>query len=137
MGPQIVQVVLEGTNKSRQGARFLRSRKTLKHKETSSGLDIRFVYVLHCFAFSNFNGVMVARYMFFLVFAVAPNTSRNTKRIDPSKSSERQNGAHSRPSGAKMSPFFILIIHAPLCVHETECSQDPPETPRGLICDDA
>ena len=68
-------------------------------------------------------------------FAVAPNTSRNTRRIGPSKFSGRQNGTLNRPSGAQMAPLFILI-RAPLCVHETECSHDTPQTPRGCIFDD-
>ena len=63
--------------------------ETLKRVKTPSGSDLRVVYVLRCFAFSNLSGIMVTNKKFFLVFAVAPSTSRNTERIGPSKSSGR------------------------------------------------
>ena len=49
--------------------RFLASiLKTLKHEETPSGLGIRFVHVLRCFAFSNLCGTVVKRKSVFSCF---------------------------------------------------------------------
>ena len=90
--------------------------ETLKREETPSGLDLRFVYVFRCL-YSNFSSTGVKKYMIFLVFVLAPNT---TERIGPSKSSGRQNGKQNRLSGAKMAPLYILIC-APLCADKTEC----------------
>ena len=62
-----------------QGAHFLRSRKMLQHGETPSCLDLRsFFHVLRSLAFPNFSGTVLNKYIFFLVFALASNTSRNT-----------------------------------------------------------
>ena len=63
IGPQTDQVL---PNVSRSV--FWRSRKTLKHAETPSGLDLRSFHVLCCFAFSNFSVTAVNKYMIFLIF---------------------------------------------------------------------
>ena len=51
--------------------------ETLKHQGAPSGLDLRFAYDLHSFAFSNLRGTVVTKYMIFLVFASASIRSRN------------------------------------------------------------
>ena len=81
------------------------TRETLKHRETPSGLDLRFVYDFRCFTFFNLSGSVVTKYMICLVFVTAPKTLRNASRIDPSKPSGRQNGIQNQASGAKMEPF--------------------------------
>ena len=87
------------------GCSLLALRKTLKQEETSSG-GLRVVYVLRSLSFSNFSDTVIERYEIVLVFAVAPHTSRNTKRIGISKSSGHQNGTQNRPSGAKSIQFL-------------------------------
>ena len=59
-----------------------------------------------CRAFSKFSGTVVKNYMICIVCSVAQNTSRNTKRIGPSKSSGRQSGTRNRPSVSKSIQFI-------------------------------
>ena len=88
-----------------------------KCRETPSGLNLRFVYVLRCFAFSKDSDTVVKKCLFFLVVAVAPNTSRNTEQINPPKSSGRQNGTQVdqvAPNSAKRNEhganYFFLFV---------------------------
>ena len=82
-----------------------RESEKLKHRERPSGLGIRFVNVLSCYAFSSFSGTVVTKYMILLVFVTAPTTLSKTARIEPSKSNGRQNWIQHRPSGAQHLHF--------------------------------
>ena len=82
---------------------FQRSRKMLKHWQTQVDwtfvLFVSFV-VLHFLILA----VQLWRNRIVLVFAVAPNTSRSTKRIGPSKSSVGQTGIPNRQKSSKGHP---------------------------------
>ena len=45
------------------GSAFFLAHETLKNAETLSGLDLRFVYVFHCFVFSYFRCTLVTKQM--------------------------------------------------------------------------
>ena len=54
-GPINCQLMPKSLSKNSPALLILRSRKTLKHCKTPSGLNRRSFGVFHCFAFSNFN----------------------------------------------------------------------------------
>ena len=77
MGHKINQVAPKTFIVYLYGSTFFPVRETRKHVETSRGLDLRFVYVLHCFTFSNFSDTVITKYMICFIFVIAPNPSRN------------------------------------------------------------
>ena len=80
-------------------------RETLKHRRGPSGLDLFFVCVIRCFAFSNLSGTAATKYNLSNVCRCAKYIE-NTERIGPSKSSGRQNGTPNRPSASKWCSFI-------------------------------
>ena len=76
--PKWIPKSAKSHQKTTPGGHLLRSRKTLKHVDTPSGLNLRSFRVLRGFAFSNFNCTAVKEYMLFRFVAIAPITPRNT-----------------------------------------------------------
>ena len=66
MGHKINQVAPKTFIFDFYGSDFFPVRETLKHVETPSGLDLRFVYVFHYSTFSSFSGTVITKHMIFL-----------------------------------------------------------------------
>ena len=110
-----------GTNNRPSGAKMakpkpysrhivlFRKKKTQIHVETHSGLDFRFFYIFRLLNLFDLSG----KYMVFHLFSLAPNTSRNTKRIGPPKSNGRQKGSQNIPRRSirwRFSIFWLLLF---------------------------